>query len=123
MHFISTTDLKFLVVKILLRKPSVTKLQQAALVGLQLPYPEDQVFSNFDYLAKLPATEKKKTNPTRPCRICTKNKVRKECRYFCEKCKDNSALCVDPCFQMYHQQLEENYSTSSEDDKLTNSIM
>ena len=60
MHFISTTDLKFLVVKILLRKPSVTKLQQAALVGLQLPYPEDQVFSNFDYLAKLPATEKKK---------------------------------------------------------------
>lgn len=91
---------------------------QAALVGLQLPYPEDQVFRNFHYLAKLPTT-----NTTRPCRICTKNKVRKESRYFCETCKENPALSVDPCFQMYHEQLVENYTTSSEDDKLTKSIM
>ena len=98
-------------------------MQQAALVGLQLPYPEDQVFRNFHYLAKLPTTEKKKNKSNQTMSYMHKNKVRKESRYFCETCKENPALCVDPCFQMYHEQLVENYTTSSEDDKLTKSIM
>ena len=58
----------------------------AELVGPQFPNPEHQTLTDFDYLAKLPPTEKK-TNPTKPCRVCTKNKVQKKSRYFCEKCK------------------------------------
>ena len=61
---------------------------------------------------KLPPTQKKKTNPTKSCRICTKSKARKESRYFCKKCKDNPALCVDPCFRVYHQQRVEKDITS-----------
>ena len=57
-----------------------------------------------------------KTNPTKPCRICSKNKVRKESRYFYEKSKDILALSVDPCFWVYHHQRLGNDTTSSEDD-------
>lgn len=59
----------------------------------------------------------------KPLVIFLKVQKKSSNRYFCEKFKDNPALCVDPCFQMYHQQLLESYTTSSEDDKLTKSIM
>ena len=79
----------------------------AALAGPQLSYPEHQALADFHDLAKLPRTEKK-TNPTKPCGICTKNKVPKESRYFCEKCKDNPALCVDRYFRVYQQLIQQN---------------
>ena len=50
--------------------------------------------------------EKNKFNKT--MRICTKNKVWKESRYFCEKCKDNPALCVDRYFRVYQQLIQQN---------------
>ena len=65
--------------------------------------PEKQALADFHYLAKLLPSEKK-ANLTKPCGICTKNKLRKESKYFCEKCKDNHALCVDRCFRVYQQQ-------------------
>ena len=37
-----------------------------------------------------------------PCRICTKNKKRKETRYFCAACEDLPPLCVVECFKAYH---------------------
>ena len=74
-----------------------------ALVGSELPDPE---------LQEITTNTEKKTNPTKSCRICTKSKARKESRYFWEKCKDNPALCVDPCFRVYHQQRVEKDITS-----------
>lgn len=92
-----------------------------ALVGPQLSNLEYQALPNFHYLAKLPPTEKK-LNPIKSWRICTKNKVQKESRYFCKKCNDNPALCVDPCFWVYQQQCVENITASSKDDKQFNQI-
>ena len=56
----------------------------ATLVGPQLSDPEHQALADFNDLAKLPPTEKK-TNPTKPCSICTKNKVRKDIILFFRK--------------------------------------
>lgn len=53
----------------------------------------------------IPATPKKE-NPTRYCAVCcTKKddkgkKKRRESRYMCHTCK--VALCVTPCFEIYH---------------------
>ena len=58
-------------------------------------------FTTQHYLEYLPATEKKQ-QPTKPCRVCTKNKTRKETRYFCAACEDHSPLCVVECFKAYH---------------------
>lgn len=60
--------------------------------------------ANFHYLVPIPEGEKKK-NPTRRCKQCWKNKTRKESRYICEYCEDNPALCIHPCFRLYHQDL------------------
>lgn len=55
----------------------------------------------FHYLEALPRTEKKE-RPTKPCRQCTKNKIRRESRYFCPVCEEKPALCVEGCFKNYH---------------------
>ena len=51
-----------------------------------------------------PATNEK-DNPTKKCKICcAKDKdgkrKRKESRYYCQEC--DIALCVVPCFELYH---------------------
>lgn len=53
--------------------------------------------------SKIPPTEKKQI-PTKRCRICTKNNRRRETRYYCGDCEGKPALCVSPCFGMYHAQ-------------------
>ena len=58
---------------------------------------------NIHYLMPLPPTEKK-TNPTKPCLVCSREKKRKETRYFCEMCPRKPALCVGLCFKNYHLQ-------------------
>jgi hypothetical protein len=50
----------------------------------------------------LPPTAKK-PRPTKPCRICTRKKKRRETRYFCDGCEEKPALCVAPCFGEYHE--------------------
>ena len=52
----------------------------------------------------IPATEKKKT-PTRVCRYCSTKDKRKESRYQSLKCEKEPALCIDPCFRLYHVKL------------------
>lgn len=49
----------------------------------------------------IPASEKKE-KPTRSCSVCAAQKQRKESRYQCGEC--DVALCVDPCFRIYHTQ-------------------
>ena len=46
----------------------------------------------------VPGTSKKK--PTRRCVICCANGKRKESSYWCPDCE--KALCVVPCFRVYH---------------------
>ena len=46
----------------------------------------------------VPGTSKKK--PTRRCVVCWANGKRKESSYWCSNCE--KALCVVPCFQVYH---------------------
>nr|XP_053613419.1 piggyBac transposable element-derived protein 4-like [Plodia interpunctella] len=35
------------------------------------------------------------------CKVCTKNKIRSQTRYYCAEC--NVYLCVDPCCTVYHE--------------------
>ena len=49
----------------------------------------------------IPPTKKKKF-PTKQCRVCTKSGIRRESRYICGACNLRPALCVDPCFRIYH---------------------
>ena len=58
--------------------------------------------ANFHYLASISPIEKK-VHPTKLCRVCTKNRVRKETCYMCEQFPEEPAMCVDPCFSKYHQ--------------------
>lgn len=36
------------------------------------------------------------------CALCAKNKKRVESTYFCNQCKDNPGLCLEPCFKKFH---------------------
>lgn len=49
----------------------------------------------------------KKADKRRRCRICSAKKKRTLTYFVCEKCKDKTGqmigLCVDPCFQEYHE--------------------
>ena len=56
------------------------------------------------HLKSFPPTEKKK-HPQRICKVCYEKKVRKDTRYFCAKCEQHPALCIEPCFLEYHVRL------------------
>ncbi|XP_069363497.1 piggyBac transposable element-derived protein 4-like [Maniola hyperantus] len=55
---------------------------------------------DFHFLEKLSPT--KKAVPAKPCRVCTKNKKRKESSFVCATCPEKPALCVVNCFYTYH---------------------
>ena len=74
------------------------------LVGPLTVDPRDTCVTDFHFLAPLPPTNSK-TNPTKQCRVCSKQKKRRESRYACGRCSDRVILCVDPCFRVYHSQL------------------
>ena len=61
--------------------------------------------ANFHYPAAIPENQQKK-KPTRRCRHYMTNNIRRESRYQCGHCADRLALCVDPCFRLYHQSLK-----------------
>ncbi|XP_064601226.1 piggyBac transposable element-derived protein 4-like [Liolophura sinensis] len=63
------------------------------------PSPTSQ--SSFHYLEHLPTTEKKE-RPTKRCRICSMQGLRRETLYVCAECPDKPALCVEPCFRQHH---------------------
>ncbi|CAH1972612.1 unnamed protein product [Acanthoscelides obtectus] len=46
----------------------------------------------------IPPTTKQK--PTKRCAICAEKKIRKESRYWCQKC--HTGLCPAPCFEIFH---------------------
>lgn len=55
------------------------------------------------YLDHIPPT-RKKSNPTRQCRVCTKKKIRRETRYYCPTCRYKPPLCVGNCYRKYHEE-------------------
>ena len=59
--------------------------------------------AKFHFLEPIPSNDRKQY-PTRTCRQCAKQNLQKESRYRCGKCTDHLALCVHPCFRVYHQQ-------------------
>ena len=51
------------------------------------------------HISTLPPTANKKY-PQRVCRLCSKNGIRRDTRFYCKDCK--VALCNRPCFGDYH---------------------
>lgn len=75
----------------------------ACLIGDKMPNKQKiNKEEPFHYLENIPPTEKKQ-RPTKPCRVCTSQKKRRETRYQCPVCEEKPALCVDTCFKEYHQ--------------------
>ena len=68
------------------------------------PNPHLKPQASFHHLSTTPPTEKKK-NASRTCKHCSKNQKRQESRYECLFCPNKPALCVDPCFCLFHQNL------------------
>lgn len=74
---------------------SVVSRSSSANINTRVP------IDNFHYLERLPPTAKKAV-PAKPCRVCTKNKKRKETSFVCATCPEKPALCVVSCFKNYH---------------------
>ena len=84
---------------------SINKFKEAVVTWLigEIPQPKFlRPVANFHYLASLPRNERKQ-RPARRCRWW-KKKPAKEVD-MCPTCKDQPALCIEPCFLLYHQQL------------------
>ena len=85
------------------------------LVGVLREPPYLRPVCDFHYLEVLPPTEKKKT-PTKRCQYCNKKKIRKESRYVFGYCEGKPALWIDPCFRLYHSDLQIRASNTVEDE-------
>lgn len=92
----------------LLSKPSTSgeRLAQEAVqvfVGTNEPATSQNVvrIRDLHYLEVLAPTGKK-NRPTKPCRVCKRNKLRRETRYYCPVCQEKPPLCVENCFKLYH---------------------
>ena len=50
----------------------------------------------------VPATNAR-SKPFRRCRVCRiRHQIRKETKFYCPDCPGEPALCIDPCFKIYH---------------------
>ena len=56
------------------------------------------------FLSVIPPSKSKEKQER--CVVCYKNKVRKESRYHCKNCQDHPGLCPEPCFMIYHTQID-----------------
>ena len=74
------------------------------LIGEQKKKTFMEPVAHFHYLVPMPEGEKNK-NPTRRCKLSWKNKSRKASGYVCGYCEDHPALCIHPCFGLYHQDI------------------
>ena len=88
------------------------------LIGPPPPHRHLKPQASFHHLSTIPPTEKKK-NVARAYKHCYKNQKHREARYECLFCPDKPALCVDPCFCLFHQNLgvfpEENLSSAEDE--------
>ena len=69
----------------------------------QLPRTEDVArLADRHFLPHVPQTGGKRTATT--CKVCTKNGTRTEPAFCCKQYPSQPALCVIPCFEVYHTQ-------------------
>ena len=64
---------------------------------------------NFHYLKQFPQKEGyNKKYPSCKCRYCSMVSQTTNCesRFFCDACPENSALCIEPCFKLYHEAIK-----------------
>lgn len=62
--------------------------------------------SNIDWPETIPKPENWKRNKVfLKCRLCTKNKIKKETSYRCKGCPNKPPLCPG-CFEQWHSQVE-----------------
>ncbi|XP_070193659.1 uncharacterized protein [Littorina saxatilis] len=68
----------------------------------QLGMPEELVrLSGRHFPHPVPQTQKMH-RASRKCKLCYSKGVRRETSYMCELCPSKPALCVFPCFEIYH---------------------
>ena len=82
--------------------------QESIVTNLTDPPPPNRYLmpqASFHHLCTTTATEKKK-NASRTCKHCYTNQKRQESRYGCLFCPNKPVLCVDPCFCLFHQNLD-----------------
>ncbi|XP_037910066.1 piggyBac transposable element-derived protein 4-like [Hermetia illucens] len=60
--------------------------------------------TKFHYMELIPPTNKNR-RPRRKCRLCYRNKRRRETAYICAACPDKPSLCVRNCFRLYHEEI------------------
>ena len=80
-------------------KLAVTKLLLETGSGRSRSGMNRSLKSSEHYLVRIPETPKKK-NPTKRCRVCSGNGIRKESRYQCSACE--APLCMGDCFPKFH---------------------
>ena len=90
------------------------------LVGELKPLKGAPVRANFHYLTIIPPTAMK-TKPSRECKHCSRKNCnkRKESRYICALCPEQPALCVEPCFRLWHKLRVETDNMSSDEEEDT----
>ena len=61
--------------------------------------------AEFHYLHPMPEGYQgmKKKRPSKNCTFCSTPGNRHETRYVCGFCRNQPALCIHPCFVLYHQ--------------------
>ena len=54
----------------------------------------------------------KKKYPSYKCKFCSSgnSSVRHESRFYCEACPEKPALCIDPCFKLFHEKMRNKVS-------------
>ncbi|XP_071996640.1 piggyBac transposable element-derived protein 4-like [Engystomops pustulosus] len=53
------------------------------------------------FMHPVPTTPHKRY-PQKRCRVCSKNGIRRETRFYCPSCPSKPGLCNYPCFEVFH---------------------
>lgn len=69
------------------------------------PIVNRKIISTDHVPKKNPPTGNEKKHAHRRCTECNKNKIRKETVYHCPVCPKLPALCLEPCFLIFHKKL------------------
>ncbi|XP_069486068.1 piggyBac transposable element-derived protein 4-like [Ambystoma mexicanum] len=91
-------------------KLTFLKFELAVLTSLTVVHVSTPNFAEVEDVARLQErhfadyvpTTPRKTQPYRRCKVCTKQGRRRDTRVYCPQCPSKPALCLQPCFALYH---------------------
>ena len=81
-----------------------SKLHTVTVMATANSRPGIQTDGKFHVADLVPPTPAK-SKPTKRCRVCYRNGVRKETRVHCVTCSTHPGLCYPVCFTLYHSRL------------------